>query len=183
MHRLLALQERRKHYSEMISNAQDALKLCESRSSGLTVEEVKKVLGDLHVKLIDMEIANDDIIRAQRELEKIYNKYARLFDSSPVGLLTLDSEGLIIDANAAFADIIGMERRILIRRNFGALIHAQDDITFKTFFGKLGASISAVSCEIRVLKESLIYNLYVTGVKLYKSQDTRENFLLTVSIL
>lgn len=174
---------RENNYNEMMTKAQDALKLLESKASGLTVEEVKSVLGELHTKIIDMEIANDEIIRAQRELERSYNKYAHLFDSFPMGLVTLDAEGSIMEANLAFAEIIGEDRRKLIRRHVCSLVYSQDHKTFRTFLDMLRKSVNSLECEIRILKDSIIYRIYVTGVKLYIAQNKSENYLLNISIM
>lgn len=176
------LQERKEYYNDLISKAQDALKLYETKASGLTAADVKNVLGDLHKRLLDVEITNDVIITAQCELERSYNKYAHFFDLSPVGLLTLDSEGLIMEANLAFANITGMERRKLIRRNLSSLIYAQDHKTFGAFFDALRRSIAGGNCEIRLLKDGLICRAYINGVNLSGAEGPNENYLLTVSV-
>jgi two-component system, cell cycle sensor histidine kinase and response regulator CckA len=57
-----------------------------------------------------VEDINDRKI-AELALEASEEKYRRLFDSSPLGLLSVDTEGSIVEVNQALLDILGSESK------------------------------------------------------------------------
>ncbi len=48
---------------------------------------------------IELEMQNDELRRAQQELEASRVKYFDLYDLAPVGYFTVSEQGLILEAN------------------------------------------------------------------------------------
>jgi PAS domain S-box-containing protein len=84
--------------------------------------DVQELIHELQVHQIELEMQNDELRRAQLELEDSRNKYYELYDFAPIGYLTLDQNGLILEANLAGADMLGIERRYLIKRAFSGFV-------------------------------------------------------------
>ena len=57
---------------------------------------------------------NEELRRAQSELEASRNRYAQLYDGAPVGYLTLNAKGCILDINLTGAHKLGMPRGRLV---------------------------------------------------------------------
>jgi predicted nuclease with TOPRIM domain len=51
----------------------------------ITSTDVKKLVEDLHIHQIELEIQNEELRRAQLELEASRDRYSELFDFAPVG--------------------------------------------------------------------------------------------------
>jgi two-component system CheB/CheR fusion protein len=83
---------------------------------------VQELIHELQVHQIELEMQNDELRRAQLELEDSRNKYYELYDFAPIGYFTLDQNGLILEANLAGADMLGIERRYLIKRAFSGFV-------------------------------------------------------------
>jgi two-component system, NtrC family, response regulator AtoC len=94
--------------------------------SKLSDEDVRSLVHELQVHQTELEMQNEELRRAQLELEKSRDKYADLYDFSPVGYFTLNRNGLILEANLSGARLVNRERRFLTGQPFTTLIAAED---------------------------------------------------------
>jgi PAS domain S-box-containing protein len=95
-------------------------------------EDARKLIHELRVHQIELEMQNEDLRNAQLELAESRDKYSDLYDFAPVGYFTLDEKGLIVESNLAGADLLGFERASLIRKGFSQFVAkgSQDVFTF-----------------------------------------------------
>ena len=93
---------------------------------GASDPSIQGLTHELHVHQIELEIQNEELQRTQVELAAVRDRYVNLYDFAPVGYLTLDSAGLVIEANLTGAAMLGRNRAALIGRNFTRCIAAQD---------------------------------------------------------
>ena len=89
-------------------------------------EELTAAVDELRVHQIELETQNEELRRAQLELEEQREKYFELFDMAPVGFLTLSDWGIIGDANLTAAQLLGVERQLLVGQPFSDFILAAD---------------------------------------------------------
>ena len=86
---------------------------------------------------IELEMQNDELRKAQAELEESRTRYSDLYDFAPVGYFTFDKNGLILEANLAAAKELGVERSVLVNKPFRAYIVMEDreifDLIFRRF--------------------------------------------------
>src|SRR5215510_15883577 len=73
-------------------------------------EEAEALLHELGVHQVELEMQNDELRRTQMELESSWDRYAVLYDRAPVGYLTLDREGKIVECNLATAALLGLDQ-------------------------------------------------------------------------
>src|SRR5665647_2193614 len=79
-------------------------------------EDIAAVVHELRVHQIELEMQNEEMRRAQLELQASREKYIELFDLAPVGYLTLSDKSVVGDANFTAARLLGVERRQLVGR-------------------------------------------------------------------
>jgi formate hydrogenlyase transcriptional activator len=77
-------------------------------------EETGRLLHELRVHQIELEMQNEELLQTSVELETSYMKYFDLFDLAPVGYLTLNGKGLIMEANLTSTELLGAERISLV---------------------------------------------------------------------
>ena len=75
-----------------------------------TDADLRRLLHELQVHQIELEMQNEELRQAREELEASRNKYAELYDFAPVGYFTFDAHGLIREINLAGAQLLGIER-------------------------------------------------------------------------
>ena len=113
-------------------------------------EELTAAVDELRVHQIELETQNEELRRAQLELEEQREKYFELFDMAPVGFLTLSDCGIIGDANLTAAQLLGVERQLLVGQPFSDFILAADQDAYYRHRLLLTQTGAPQSCELRL---------------------------------
>jgi PAS domain S-box-containing protein len=95
-----------------------------------TPEEVRQKLYELQVYQIELEMQNEELRQAQKELEISKVRYFDIYNLAPVGYCTLDKAGLIIEANLTLTTLLGITKSALVKQTFGCYIHKEDQDTY-----------------------------------------------------
>ena len=119
----------------------------------LSGDEAQRLLHELQVHQIELEMQNAALRQARDEEEKALERYTDLYDFAPVGYFTLDRDGAIRAANLTGAGLLGIERSRLIGRRFGLFVTAEDRLPFSEFLGKVFAGQGKESCEVTLAAE------------------------------
>jgi PAS domain S-box-containing protein len=119
----------------------------------LSPEEVRDLLHELHTYQIELEIQNEELRQAQQELLASRDRFLDLYDFSPVGHMTLNEKGLIVEANLTLAEMLGKERSLLIRQPFSAFILPEDQDTYYHHRRRHSETRKNQRYELRLLRE------------------------------
>ena len=118
-----------------------------------TEDESQRLLHELEVHQIELEMQNAELLKTRNELEKALSTCTDLYDFAPVGYFTLDRDGIIRRVNLTGASLLGIERSRLIGRRFGLRIADETRPVFSAFLGKVFESQDKEECELALLKE------------------------------
>ena len=89
----------------------DALRLLHRLSSNPdNAEDALKLLHELQVHQVELDLQNEQIAANERALVEDLSLYRTLFDSAPIGYLLVDLEGNVIQCNVAAAELFGIGR-------------------------------------------------------------------------
>jgi len=116
-------------------------------------EETQRLFHELQVHQIELEMQNEELLRARTEAEAVLERYTDLYDFAPIGYFTLDREGSIQQVNLAGATLLGQERSRLVRSRFGVFVAGADRPTFNDFLERAFASQVKESCEVSLREE------------------------------
>jgi len=118
----------------------------------LSAKEAGRLLHELQVHQIELEMQNEELRRAQGELEVARARYFDLFDLAPVGYFTLSEQGLILEANLTGAGLLGVERRELVKKPLTRFILSEDQDIYYRHRKQLFETGTPQVYDLRVLR-------------------------------
>ncbi len=119
----------------------------------LSPETAREVLHDLRVHQIELEMQNEELRRAQEALEASRARYFDLYDLAPIGYLTFNDDGLILEANLAAAELLGVTRNALTKQPLARFVAREDQDAYYQHGRRLIETGARQECEIRILRE------------------------------
>ena len=72
-------------------------------------EAYRHLLHELRVHQIELEMQNEALRESQIQIENSRDRFLDLFHTAPVGFIVLDTSGVVVEANATFGDMIGLD--------------------------------------------------------------------------
>jgi two-component system cell cycle sensor histidine kinase/response regulator CckA len=88
----------------------------EKAFNALAPEKAMLLLHELQVHQIELQMQNDELHKIQDELEVSRARYFDLYDQAPVGYCSLNTDGIIVEANFTAASLLGVARNTLMQR-------------------------------------------------------------------
>jgi hypothetical protein len=137
--------------AELRRHAEDKLKTKASEAGYAgTDDEARRLLHELQVHQIELEMQNAELSQSRDELEKALGSYTDLYDFAPVGYFTLDRKGAVHAANFTGASILGVDRAGLVGRRFGQFVDAGDRPALTAFLDMVFAGQGKEACELKL---------------------------------
>jgi len=136
---------------DLRARAEESLKLEDYRPDDTRLEEATSLIHELRVYQIELEMQNEELRRVQNDLEISRSRYADLYDFAPVGYLTLNKQGQIVDLNLTAARQLGIERGRLVNKHFQYFVFQPDK---KEFLSHLNAILDKRERQIAEVRLS-----------------------------
>lgn len=125
----------------------------------------KKLLHELQVHQIELEMQNEELQVANEATELALKKYTMLYDLAPMGYFTLDRDGSILELNFTGADILGERRFSLVKSNFRLFVSDDTKDVFNDFFNRVFSSNYKEYCVIDLeTTVKPLTRVYIEGV-------------------
>jgi two-component system cell cycle sensor histidine kinase/response regulator CckA len=90
--------------------------------ASLTGASLTALEHELQVHQVEFELQNDALEQSRRALDEALRRYQSLYESAPVGHLSLDTSGLITLCNRATAELLGADVRSLQGRRLAMFL-------------------------------------------------------------
>jgi len=119
-------------------------------STKMTNERLRSLVRDMEIRQVELQLENEQLREAEMELSKAAERYASLYEYAPIGYVTLDRDGKILEGNRTAAKMFGIERQALLGSNLSNFVSREyHDIWYlprrATFSGK-----TKLACEIEM---------------------------------
>lgn len=88
----------------------------------LDLPQVQRLLEELEIHQIELELQNEQLNTARAQLEKALNQSNELYDFAPIGSVLIDADGHITRLNLAAAQLLACERARLMGSRFGLYV-------------------------------------------------------------
>jgi len=116
-------------------------------------DEMEKFVEELQVLQIALQLQNEELRESSKNLEESQARYAELYHSAPLGYVTLNNRGIIIQANQAASRMLDVPPEHMEGRGFSQLIVDADHPKYFNLINQLIKSKTTQhSAELRMLK-------------------------------
>ena len=136
--------------AELREEAESRVDLEGPRRSDLVEQDRDALVHELQVHQVELEMQNDELRKAQIELLESRDRYYELYDLAPVGYLTLDPTGKILEANLAATTLLGVERARLLGQRLSRFMATRDADAFHHYRKKVFSSRATQACDVRL---------------------------------
>ncbi len=129
----------------------EELEKLESQRQAMGADEPESLVEQLHIHQVELEMQNRELREAQQDLEESRNHYADLYDFAPVGYVSLDDKGVILQINLTASAMLGVERERLVGMPFSRYVQPEDRGTFMEYMSECEMSEDMVTTELRLV--------------------------------
>lgn len=137
-------------FDELRKRAEDKLSQLPSGKE-LSEEEMRRVVHDLRVHQIELEMQNDALREAQAELLESNSRYTDLYEFAPVGYLTVDENSIFLECNLTLSRLMGIERGRFVGQPFSSYIAPNEKREFLAFLARIFETRERGSLETKLL--------------------------------
>jgi PAS domain-containing protein len=118
-------------------------------------EDPLKLIHELQVHQIELEMQNDELKNARIEVELGLAHYIDIYDFAPVGYVTLDQDGIVQEVNLTCSVLLGEDRSRLLKRDFNRFISRETRSVFMDFLQKVLASNTKKTCDLALVNDGI----------------------------
>jgi len=129
----------------------------------LDQEKIAQLINELRIHQIELEMQNEELVRAQIELEKSRDKFWQLFNNAPAGYLVVDVNGMVLRVNSTFTEMVNSSPERILRKPFSNLIFPDDQQVFFSRFKSFFKDIRGKELELRILGDQGFFWGIVSG--------------------
>jgi PAS domain-containing protein len=163
--------------------AEEELKNEISELSDMAEFDTMKLIHELQVHQIELEMQNEELKIAHDQAYKAIQKYIDLYDFAPSGYLSLSKDGEIIDLNYAAAAMLGNDRIHLKNKRFGLYISHDSLMTFNNLLHRTFMLNQKESCELILLhKTDMVDNSMFVHADAQVSKDNSKCLITMIDI-
>ncbi|MFH0784274.1 MAG: PAS domain S-box protein [Pseudomonadota bacterium] len=151
-----SIKSKGKHQQKMRELRLRAEKIVQSSANlkTMTSEEIRRIIHELQVHQIELEMQNEELLRVQDELAASQEHYFDFYNLAPLGYCTLSEKGLILETNLTTAMMLGENREALIRQRISTYILAEDQDSFYLLRKQLLDTGTPCELELRMVKKN-----------------------------
>ncbi|MDO9554930.1 PAS domain-containing sensor histidine kinase [Rhodonellum sp.] len=168
------------NHSQLYERAEEILQKKTPKINSLPTEaDAIRLIHELEVYQIELELQNEELKLAKLQSEGIAQKYTSLYDFAPIGYFTLSNKGIILEMNLSGAKMLGKTRSALKNTPFYRYIPNEENLVFNLFLEKAFESKTKGGIEIGLLGsgDSPIY----TQLTIVVDKGNEDQCLLTVT--
>jgi PAS domain S-box-containing protein len=119
-----------------------------------TNEELQSTNEELTTSAEELRTMNEELVRARSAAEHSLARYTDLFDSAPVGYVTIDRNSVITQANLLAAELLGLNRDQRVGGHLALFVVEADRPAFASCIERGFTSREAQLCEVALWRGS-----------------------------
>ncbi len=168
------------------SRAEQLVEKQQREVENLSIEQMRTLAHELLIQQIALELQNDELRRATKELSRSQQQFLALFNLAPVGYLMLDETGIIQQANQTFCDQVALNQDQVAYRPFSDFIAPSDRSIFLDRFRSFYRHPSDKRLVLRLLNAAGFFYARLEGSLISTTWEQAkahevQHLLLTIS--
>jgi two-component system, sensor histidine kinase PdtaS len=168
-------------FSKLHRLAEQTLEGLQKQDLQSEIHEADQLLHELQVHQIELEMQNEELRRTQEKLYESNEKYQELYDYSPVGYLTLNEKGLILQANLSSCTMLSVDRKSLLDKPFGKHVFQEDQNTFFLHIRQAFNTGKRQKSELRLLNHGVPFFALMESIAKKKEGNSFSQSLTVIT--
>jgi len=111
--------------------------------------EKDRLLQELQVHQFELEMQNDELRRANEELEMQRIRFLGIYELAPIGYFVLDAAGIIGEVNSTGLELLDIDKTLVVGRSFLYFVEQSARDEFHRFFKRTLKSHEKQSCQLQ----------------------------------
>ncbi len=154
-----------RHIDDLRKQAEKRIPKTVENISEMSADEIQRLIHELQVHQIELEMQNEELRRSQMELAETRLRYSALYDFAPIGYFTLDINGTILEANVTGASLLGFEKRSLTGEPFRRFISPEYFSIFQSHLQKAIEIDNKQTCKLKLSpKDGSLFDALIEAV-------------------
>lgn len=155
---------------------------CPEISPDLRTQSAEELISELQEHKIELEAQTEELQRIQQALEESHHELLDLYDSAPIGYLTLCDRSKISRVNLTMAGYLGEERKKLVGSRFTQYIVPEDLHVWDDFFMRvMNAQKTSAATLMLKRKDNSCFPARVEGLQLLNPARGKPTIRVAVS--
>jgi PAS domain S-box-containing protein len=166
--------KRGSHPDSLRARAEKIAKMSRADIKSMTSQDVQQIIEELQIRQIELELQNDDLRNTQIELAESRDRYSDLYEFAPVGYVTLNKSGKILECNLTAATMLGFERPTLFRRNLSRFVSRESQDDWHWYLQSVFSHETKQVCEVNMQRaDGTPLAVRVEGIRFGPEDDRR----------
>ena len=128
----------------------EALQHSRPGTAPLSVTDSERLLHELQVYKIELELQNEELVARRGELECSLARYTDLYDFAPVAYATLTPDGTLVQTNLTGARLLGSPRTQLEGKRLALFVVEADRRAFHLWLNQVFRGTEPLPCQLRL---------------------------------
>jgi PAS domain S-box-containing protein len=133
--------------------AESSLTTTRRQIKAMSPEDIQSLVHELQVHQVELEMQNEELRRTQLELETARDRYSHFYDFAPIGFLTLDHKGTVLETNLTTCHLFGTKRSLLMGSRLDRFFSPPDQIRFRQHLHQTLTSQTTQVLELSPVKQ------------------------------
>ncbi|MBK7212131.1 MAG: response regulator [Bacteroidales bacterium] len=113
-------------------------------------KDLESLVEELSIYQIELEHQNEELVRAQDELELLKNRYADLFNTAPIGYFLIRKDYQILDVNTTGCNLLNQDYGKLKKQKISQYIQVEYQDTFYFHLRQTLLQKQPQSCDVKM---------------------------------
>ena len=139
-----------KSFDELQKKAEEVVKAQDFKAPEGDQHDLMRLLYELEVQRVELEIQNEELVRANKALENSRNEFAELYQTAPVAMIKLSKKGIIEKINDAAAQLFVPFKKFYVGTAFSSLVVPEDRSLYFSALDEFSLNRTPAVCDLRL---------------------------------